>query len=177
MNTHIALFRGINVGGHHLLPMNELVSILEYLGYESVQTYIQSGNAVFRSRQDVEENGAAEISREILARKGFEPQILLLSPKQLMDAIENNPFPTGNGKSLHFSFLRSLPHEPDEERLRALKSASEEFRLKGRVFYLYAPDGIGSSKLAVAVEKALGVPLTGRNWNTVNKLAAMVEQG
>jgi uncharacterized protein (DUF1697 family) len=80
------------------------------------------------------------------------------------------------GKSLHFFFLASTPAKPDLDALAKLKSSSEEFKLGKNVFYLHAPDGIGRSKLAAKVEKALGVPATARNWNTVSKLMVMVHQ-
>lgn len=175
MNTYIALLRGINIGGNHILPMKELVAILETLGFENIQTYIQSGNVVFRSGKKIGAKDAAEISGAIFRKKGFEPKVLLLSAKQLQDAIKHNPFPTDDGKALHFLFLESKPGQPNMERLETLKGKSEAFKLDKKVFYLYAPEGVGRSKLAVAVEKSLGVPVTGRNWNTVSKLAAMVE--
>ena len=175
MNTYIALLRGINIGGNNILPMKELVTILETLGYENIQTYIQSGNVVLRSSKKVGVKDAAEISGAIFRKKGFEPKVLLLSAKQLQDAIKNNPFPTDNGKALHFLFLESKPGQPNIGQLEALKTESEEFRLDKKVFYLYAPQGVGRSKLAVAIEKSLGVPVTGRNWNTVSRLASMVE--
>ena len=175
MNTYIALFRGVNVGGKNILPMKELVAIIESLGYSNVQTYIQSGNAVFQSKKKIEKNGAGDIGREILKKKGFEPKILLLSSKELQDVIKDNPFSTDVGKALHFFFLDSQPKEPNLERLESLKVESEEFKMAKSVFYLYAPDGVGRSKLAAAVEKTIDVPVTARNWNTVSKLKSMVE--
>lgn len=174
MNKYIALFRGINVGGKNILPMNELVEILESMGFENVQTYIQSGNVVFQSRKKAGSKDAADISNRVLEKKGFEPSVLLLGEKDLQNAIANNPFPTDSGKALHFFFMKSLPEEPDIQKLESLKTDSEEIALHAGVFYLYAPEGIGRSKLAANVEKALGVPGTARNWNTVNKLMSMV---
>jgi uncharacterized protein (DUF1697 family) len=176
VNIYIGLFRGINVGGKNILPMRELVSILKEIGYENIRTYIQSGNVVFSSKKIIGPNAADEISREIERKIGFSPKVVILSAKQLQNSINNNPFPTIDGKALHFFFLESLPESPDIERLKLLKAKSEKFALKGRVFYLQAPEGVGRSKLAAAVEKSIGVPLTARNWNTVNKLSKMVEE-
>lgn len=175
MNTYIALFRGINVGGKNILPMKELAAILESLDCENVRTYIQSGNVVFQSSKGMAEIDAAAISKKILDQKGFEPRVLLLDETAFREAINNNPFPTENGKTLHFSFLAAPADQPDLDRLASVKADSEQFQLKGNVFYLHAPDGIGRSKLATIVEKALGVPATARNWNTVKKLATMIE--
>jgi uncharacterized protein (DUF1697 family) len=171
--TYIALLRGINVGGNNLLPMKELVSILESLGYEDVQTYIQSGNVVLRSHEELEETHAAQISKEILANKGFEPHILLISAPQFQEIIDKSPYATDVGKTLHLYFTASQPENPDLERMESLRGENEEYSLGDHVFYLYAPDGIGRSKLATIVEPALGVAATARNWNTVRKLADM----
>lgn len=175
MKTYIALFRGINVGGKNSLPMKELLPILESMNYENIQTYIQSGNVVFSSSKTVGPSDATRIGQKISEKKGFEPKVLLLSEKQLQDAINNNPFPSDDGKALHFFFLESKPEKPDINKLESLKVQSEEFHLHKNVFYLYAPEGIGRSKLAAAVEKSISVPLTARNWNTVSKLATIVE--
>ncbi len=156
--------------------MRELVSILKEIGYENIRTYIQSGNVVFSSKKIIGPKAADEISREIERKIGFSPKVVILSPKQLQSSINNNPFPTIDGKALHFFFLESLPESPDIERLKLLKAKSEKFALEGRVFYLHAPEGVGRSKLAAAVEKSIGVPLTARNWNTVSKLLKMVEE-
>jgi uncharacterized protein (DUF1697 family) len=158
------------------LPMRELVAILKGIGYENIRTYIQSGNIVFSSKKKIRPSGANEISKEIERKMGFSPKVLILSAKQFQNSINNNPFPTNDGKALHFFFLESLPESPDIEMLKLLKAKSENFVLEGRVFYLHAPEGIGRSKLAAAIEKSIGIPLTGRNWNTVNRLAKMVEE-
>jgi uncharacterized protein (DUF1697 family) len=175
MNTYIALFRGINITGRNILSMKDLVKILEGIGCEKVKTYIQSGNVVFQSKKGKPGPMAREISSRILESHGFEPKVLLLKVSELRSAIENNPFDTANGKILHFFFLDSVPDKPDLEKLMAVKAESEEFKLHGKVFYFYAPDGFGRSKLAAKVEQALGVPATARNWNTVSKLVAMVD--
>ena len=175
MYTYIALFRGINVGGKNVLSMKELVAILDFLNYENIQPYIQSGNVVFQSKNKVSEKSAREISKLVLDRKGFEPKVLFLSLEELQDAVANNPFATANGKMLHFFFLESQPQIPNIAQLTSMKAQSEEFMLRNNVFYLYAPDGIGRSKLAAGVEKVLGVPITARNWNTVNALISMAE--
>lgn len=68
MNAYIALFRGINIGGHNLLPMKGLVAILEEMGCKNIRTYIQSGNVVFQTRKRQSDLVAKEISLKILER-------------------------------------------------------------------------------------------------------------
>jgi len=158
------------------LSMKDLVAILGTMNYENIQTYIQSGNVVFQCKDKVSEKSAGEIGKLILDKKGFEPKVLLLSLGELQNAIANNPFATDNGKALHFFFLESQSHEPNIEQLMSIKVKSEEFMLSNNVFYLYASDGIGRSKLAADAEKALDVPITARNWNTVSALISMAEK-
>ncbi|MDD2700931.1 MAG: DUF1697 domain-containing protein [Sideroxydans sp.] len=175
MTTDIALFRGINVGGNNKLPMKELTTVLEGLGLQAVRTYIQSGNVIFDS------NGepavlAERIAAAIKERHGFEPKVLLLDAGKLEKAIKANPFPEdkAEGNTLHFNFLKCVPPAPDLAGIEKIKAASERCELKGDVFYLHAPDGIGRSKLAANMERLLGVAMTGRNWNTVKKLQGLV---
>lgn len=178
MNFHIALFRGINVGGHNILPMKDLKVILEKLGAKNVTTYIQSGNVVFQSKQSDRLKLSQAISGAIDKNHGFAPQVLLLSPEDLKAAIAANPFPEAEPepKTLHLYFLTTHPAKPDWKKLESLKQTKEQYRLIAGVFYLYAPDGIGRSKLAALVEKALGISVTARNWNTVTKLYALARQ-
>jgi uncharacterized protein (DUF1697 family) len=172
MKTYIALFRGINVGGRHILPMNELVALLEELGCRNVKTYIQSGNAVFENQANNAPQLSKKISAEINKRRGFEPFVLLLSREEMEKAIANNPFPAGEKepKALHVGFLTSTPKSPDLKTLEGLRTSSEQYRQMENVFYLYAPEGIGRSKLAANTERLLGVPITDRNWGTVRKI-------
>ena len=173
MKTYIALFRGINVGGNNILPMKDLVKLLEGMGFKEVKTYIQSGNAVFKSASLKIDKTAKEISQKIFNSYGFTSTVLVLEISDIQEAIDNNPFKTTEGKALHFFFLESIPANPDLKALQEIKLKTEEFKLIKKIFYIYAPDGIGKSKLASIVEKKLGVPATGRNWNTVSKLVEM----
>ena len=177
MSTWIALFRGINVGGHNILPMKELVHELENLGFEDVKSYIQSGNVVFRSRIRTPGNLATQIATQVESSHGFAPRVLILSDEDLEQAIAGNPFPAAetDPKSVHLFFLESTPVAPDMDAIASACGKSEQFHHSGAVFYLYAPDGIGRSRLATKVEKLLGVVATARNWRTVARLQQMVQ--
>lgn len=175
MKTYLALFRGINVGGNNKLPMKELVAVLEGLGLKNIRTYIQSGNVVFDGKGEPD-TLATKMGAAIKKSHGFEPKVLVLDAARLEQAIKANPFPEGEaeGNTLHFNFLESAPAKPDLAGIEKIKAASEQYKLVGDVFYLHAPEGIGRSKLALNMEKLLGVPMTGRNWNTVKKLQELV---
>ncbi|MEO8102649.1 MAG: DUF1697 domain-containing protein [Betaproteobacteria bacterium] len=178
MNTWIALFRGINVGGNRLLPMKELAALIETLGVTQVRTYIQSGNVIFCGGGA----NAASLSNRIEAavgrQFGFTPQVLLLTLKEFERAVGANPFPQAAHapNTLHLAFLAQRPARPDIAGLNATRSGEEQFLLDGKVFYLYAPAGIGKSKLAARFERLLGVPATARNGNTVLKILELAKQ-
>jgi uncharacterized protein (DUF1697 family) len=178
MKIYIALFRGINVGGKNMLPMKELVVILEDLGAEKVKTYIQSGNAVFVYKDKDPMGLSQKISAEIKKRRGFEPHVMLLGLEDIERAIEQNPFPEAEADptTLHAGFLAAAPERPDMKTLESLKSDTERFVLIDRFFYLYAPDGVGRSKLAAKAERLLGVPMTDRNWRTVSTIRNMAQE-
>jgi len=175
MSDYVALFRGINVGGKHILPMQDLRDILASAGCENVQTYIQSGNAVF-SAAATAAFLAESISTSIGDSFGFAPQALLLTADRFKAIAASNPFPEGENapKSLHVAFLTETPVDPNLDALTELRADSERFALLDGAFFLLAPDGIGRSKLAAKVDRHLGVATTGRNWRTISNLLDMI---
>lgn len=175
MMTYIALFRGINVGGNNILPMKELAALLEKLDAHSVKTYIQSGNVVFQHNTEDVAQLSNTISAAVKENYGFEPRVLLLTAAEMEQAMAHNPFPQAEAepKTLHLYFLADPPSTPDLQLLDDLKQNGEQFELIGKVFYLFTPNGIGRSRLAEKVEKALGVAATARNWRTAGKVFAL----
>lgn len=178
MITYIALFRGINVGGSNILPMKELVAHLDNLGCENVRTYIQSGNAVFRHKEKNASRVSKRISTAIRESHGFDPYIHILTLDQLTRAMTSNPFPDAEAdpSMLHLVFLASVPKHPGLDALESVKTENERFALKSDIFYLHAPDGIGRSKLAARMERALGIAATVRNWRSVCKILDMARR-
>lgn len=173
--TWIALLRGINVGGGNKLPMASLRVILDGLGATDVQTYIQSGNAVFQHAETDAARVGDMIGNGIDQRHGFRPRVLALTAAEMARAAEANPFPNAETepRTLHLYFLAEPSTAPDIEAIRSLASSSETFELTDNVFYLHAPGGIGRSKLAQQVERLLGVEATARNWRTVDNVLAI----
>jgi uncharacterized protein (DUF1697 family) len=164
------------VGGHSKLPMPDLIEILEELGARDVKTYIQSGNAVFSYEEVVPVELANRIGSKVEKRCGFTPKVMILTAEDLDQAMDENPFPVpeGDASTLHLGFLAEEPGDVNVEKLTSLKTESEHYCLTPKVFYLYAPDGVGRSKLAAGAEKIIGVDMTDRNWNTVSKLRDML---
>jgi uncharacterized protein (DUF1697 family) len=175
VKTFIALLRGINVGGSHMLPMKELKRLLEKLGCVEIHTYIQSGNVVFRSGRADAEGLATQLTQAVSSTYGFSPRVMVLTLRELARAVADNPFREAeeSPKSLHLFFLAASPRTPDLKSLHALQAQTERFALRGRVLYLLTPEGFGRSKLAARVERLLGVEATARNWRTVTTLLDM----
>lgn len=175
MNTWLALLRGVNILGNNQVPMKALVHALEGAGFQSVRTYIQSGNVIFNSSGD-----ARTISRRItqLIEQHFDctPTVLTIRKAALAAAIRGNPFPGANQnhKALHVYFLAARPRSPDIASLTRLDAGREAFALQGNVFYLWTPDGFAESVLRSRVERCLGVSATARNWRTVNELLKLM---
>ncbi|MFN0250360.1 MAG: DUF1697 domain-containing protein [Kofleriaceae bacterium] len=173
MHTWIVLLRGINVGGHGVLPMKRLVELMEKAGCLNVRTYIQSGNAVCTSKIATASTLAQKIGKAILAAQGFEPKVMVLSLADFAAAAKANPYPTKVPTALHLFFLAAPPADPSLAALEPFKLASEKYTLDGRTLYFYTPDGFGTSKLASKVENLAKVDTTARNWNTVEALLAL----
>lgn len=178
MTVWVVLLRGINVGGRNRLPMKDLTAALEAIGCANVKTYIQSGNAVFSKPGRKAPELARLVADTIAERHGLAPAVILLTARELENAVRANPFPTAESdpKSLHVSFLAEEPTSPNCDDLNEIKSESESFALRGSTFYLHAPDGIGRSKLAARAEKLLGVSATARNWRTVTTLLELTKR-
>ncbi len=177
--VRIALFRAINVGGRNRMPMQELKAVLTSVGCRDVETYIQSGNVVFRHPQSSDSQLIPALQEAIKAHFGFLPGFLLLQTAQFRAAIDANPFPQAVREpgTLHLWFMEEIPPAPEAQKMQALKSSSESLALVDRVFYLHAPQGVGRSKLAQSAERLLGVPATARNWRTVSRIAGLAKIG
>ena len=160
MKTFITLFRGINVGGNNILPMKELRSSLESIGLHEVKTYIQSGNVVFQSEKS-ESQLSDLIFDAVKQNHNIEARVHVLELPGYERIVAANPYPDAiaEPKTLHIFFLTKPATDPNIELLDSAKSPSEAYTITDQAFYLHAPDGIGRSKLATLVEKALRVPV------------------
>ncbi|MCU0828744.1 MAG: DUF1697 domain-containing protein [Tabrizicola sp.] len=173
MSTRIALLRGVNVGGAGKLPMAAFRDLLTGMGLHRVETYIQSGNAVFESdlaAPDLE----AMIRGGIATRFGFAPETFVLGAHDLAAALHDHPFAGVDPRFVHVFFLKAPP-QPDLAALRALaRPAGDAWHLAPRRFTLLTPGGFGTSKLAEVLPRYLPKPMTARNLRTVAALQAMV---
>ncbi len=177
MKTYIALLRGINVGGHRSLKMSELINSMLSLGFEKVNTLIQSGNVIFCSA--ISDNNQLErmIENKIKLEYGFDVPVIIKSLPELKNIIENNPFETETPeaiKQLYITFLKTPPTMELFDKFSAIAFAPDKFLVRndvvyGLIFQSYAHTKFNNS----FIEKKLNILATTRNWNTILKLAVM----
>jgi uncharacterized protein (DUF1697 family) len=172
MATYIGLLKGVNVGGNNKVPMVELRTLFESLGYGDVRTFIQSGNIVFAS-------DAAPVSRDleraIEACFAIRITVVLRTSVELRKIIRHNPFDVRDKSKLMVGFMAEAPSKSDVIRLEHERFTVEQFRVLGPNLYFLFPDGMARTKLPDYLHRQLKVPFTVRNWNTVNKLLDMSE--
>jgi uncharacterized protein (DUF1697 family) len=184
MASHVALLRGINVGGKNKVAMADLREVVADLGHADVSTYIQSGNVLFSPDPGVADPSAlaAALAAAITDRLGVNAPVVVLSRDELAAAIAANPFPAEpDPKRVHAVLLSGAPAAEAAGKIDAAlerstaKGARDELAIVGRTLYLHTPDGFGNSELAAAVLRILaspraGVTGTARNWATTLKL-------
>jgi uncharacterized protein (DUF1697 family) len=186
MATHVALLRGINVGGRNKVAMADLREVVESLGHGDVATYIQSGNVVFTSEDTDTAALAAKLERALEQAVGVRSSVVVLSRAELAKVIADNPFPDeANPKHLHAVFrgakvdAKEAAAIADAERRAGDKGGRDQARVVGRTVYLRTPDGLGRSELAARLARSSPAAGdrggTARNWATVTKLLAMLD--
>lgn len=184
MPTHVALLRGVNVGGKKL-AMADLREAVAGLGHADVSTYIQSGNVIFTAAETDPAALAAGIERAITERTGITSRVVVLSRHDLEEIAGGNPFPDEpNPRLVHVMFGTADPgaelaqRVADAQRQVTGKGSPDTARLSGRVLFLHTPDGYGRSELATVLNRLgdgrYGTAWTARNWATVHKLLALI---
>ena len=176
---HVAMLRGINVGPHKRIKMDELRKSFEALGCEQVKTYIQSGNVIFKAGKNSPASLATKIESKITTDFGFSVSVILRTNTELAATLATNPFLKKQGfdhEKLHVTFLSHIPEASALQKLAEFTVAPDQSRCIGKELFLHLPNGFSRSSLwKVPWEKALGVVTTTRNWNTVNALYQMCE--
>ena len=181
MTTYIGLLRGINLAGHKMVAMADLRAVLEKLGFSDVKSLLQSGNVVFRASPKAPAKLEAELEAAIEKRFGFKVECHVRTGDEWSGVIAGNPF-RAEAKKIPGHLLVSCFKGPlDPANVKALQAAiaamdgPELVKADGRHLYMVFPDGIGNSKANRIIDKKLGALGTARNWNTVQKLAALLD--
>lgn len=183
MATHVALLRGINLGGRNKVAMTDLRTLVGELGHADVSTYIQSGNVLFTAAEDADCAEAGRAMTEAIAAKlGVTAPVVVVTREELGQIHAANPFPGERDPKRVHAVVLSAP--PGPELTAKLDAAVAQAAAKGdpatvtavgRTLYLHTPAGYGRSDLAAAVLRIVsspkaGVTGTARNWSTMTKL-------
>ena len=174
--AHVALLRGINVGGNNKLPMKDLVLLFEAAGCGEVRSYIQSGNVVFRAPAKLVARVPALLGASIEQRFGFRPPMVLRSAAALANVAAANPYLAAgeDPDRLHVAFLSATPAPARVAALDPDRSPPDRFTVQGDTIYLSLPNGVGKSRVTNAwLDSRLDCVSTLRNWRTVVELLAM----
>jgi uncharacterized protein (DUF1697 family) len=193
MATHVALLRGINVGGRNKVPMADLREVVASLGHTGVTTYIQSGNVLFTAATGSTTGElAGSLESAIADTFGIWSSVVVLSRNDLAKVLGDNPYPDeANPKLVHVVFLNSPLPKDLLDRITAAGSAAaakggrDTFTAIGPALFLHTPDGFGTSELAQSLfriisgpakQKKEGMAATARNWSTATKLLALCDE-
>jgi uncharacterized protein (DUF1697 family) len=189
VNSYAALLKGVNVGGRGKVSMQDLRALFESLGMRDVETYVQSGNVVFKTNKSDADRMRKMIEEKIAADLGMEVTVLIRSAAELEAVLCNNPFSdrAADDATKHVTFLAEEPSASKLADLSVIPDATrrsfgaDEFAVGGSkqiVVYVFCPGGYGRTKLNnTFFEKRLGVSATTRNWRTVTTLAEMTGGG
>jgi uncharacterized protein (DUF1697 family) len=178
MSPSIAFLRGINVGANNRMKMDELRALFESLGYEDVETYIQSGNVVFETAENDENALRVAIHDAIEDEFGYDIAVMVRTGKELADVVAGQPFevPGNDGIKHYVTFLHEEPTDDRVETLLDAQSEAESFAVRGRAVYSELDKiALGVGRFTDA-GKVLGMEATRRNWNVVTAVLELAEQ-
>jgi len=180
MPVLISMLRAVNVGGRSQIKMEALRALYSSLKFENPQTYVQSGNVIFKTNERDLALIAKRIQQSIEKKFTCRPEVILRTAAELRSVIAKNPFAKRANiepNKLLVTFLASDPGNEARENLRKQKFAPEELHVADRELYIYFPNGIGKSRLPwPRLDKILQTSGTGRNWNSVTKMLEIAEK-
>jgi uncharacterized protein (DUF1697 family) len=176
----ISMLRGVNLGPHNRVKMEALRALCETMKFQCVQTYVQSGNVVFKTDEKDLQRLNKRLEDAIEKKFKFRCDVISRTPSELKSVVARNPFAKRRGiepSKLLVTFLSADPGEEARAKVRALKVAPEELWIDGREVYIYFPNGMARPTLSwPTIPKLLKVSGTARNWNSVTKMLEMAEK-
>jgi uncharacterized protein (DUF1697 family) len=177
ITRYVALLRGINVSGRNMIPMAKLRSLCAEIGWSEVATYINSGNVIFSSTAKAPALEDA-IERSIEERFGHTISVIVRSAAQWPAYLEGNPFPretTAEPKAVMLALSKKPPRSDAATLLRERAVNGEKVEQAGDAIWIHYGGGMAKSKLAPALfDRAVGSPVTTRNWRSVVKIGEML---
>ena len=180
MTTHLALLRGINVSGHNMIKMEALKTTLEAIGFQNVQTYIQSGNVFVDTEEENAPAVGFKIKQEIFKVFGHEVPVVVIGSADLEACLKNNPFLKEKDvdiKKLYVAFISATLQSTSMNDLKISQFKPDEASIDASRVYIKYAVGAGKTRFDQKyIEKKLNVNATIRNWNTVTQLLKMYEE-
>jgi uncharacterized protein (DUF1697 family) len=177
MQTYIAILRGINVSGHKLIKMDALKASFEHLGFADVQTYIQSGNIVFKYKVNSKLLNN-KIKAMLADEYGFDVPVLVKTVPEMEAIFNNNPFINNVTNDINTLHVTLLAEKPLPEHIAKLNKdfGMDVYIIIENTIYLYCPNGYGKTKLTnTFFESKLKVSATTRNWKTISALVHLAK--
>lgn len=174
MVTYIALLRGINVSGHKKIKMADLRVMLQKMNFEDLETYIQSGNVVFKSDDSNMLSLEEKIKKGIAETFGFDVPVLVKTRIELLKILKESPFTKAEdieANKIYYVLLKNEPEQAVIANINQENYPNELFIITKNCVYLNCINGAGKAKLNNnIIEKKLEVEATTRNHRTMLKL-------
>jgi uncharacterized protein (DUF1697 family) len=169
------------MAGHNKVKMTDLSSLYKKLGFKDAETFIQSGNVVFSSPENLSETDlTAEIEEAIRKKFKYKIPVIIRTPEEFRKIISLNPFideENFNPEKLAVIFLYEKPSETQIEKVINVNYPPDKFIITGKEIFIYCPNGFGKSKIYTGFfENKMKVTGTGRNWSTINNLLKIAEK-
>jgi uncharacterized protein (DUF1697 family) len=181
MKTLISFLRGINMTGYNSVKMKDLTELYKDLGFDNIETYIQSGNVIFSAPDEMSDEKVSGILKKgILDRFGYNIAVMVRTPEELKRLITSNPFlsdPAFDETKMAVIFLSERPLTENVNKFAGIDTTPDMFEISGREIFIYCPNGFGKTKLyANFFDRKLGVEGTTRNWKTINAMLDLAEK-
>ena len=178
--TYLALLRGINVSGHHIIKMDVLVKMMQQIGFHNVNTYIQSGNVFFETDNQNPQSISFTIKQEIYKQFGYDVPVIIVTQSSIQKCLANNPFLKEKNIDTKKLYVAFISKKLDTNAINDLKTSQfkpDEAVIDEDKIYLKLETGAGKTKLTQKyIEKKLHVEATTRSWNTILNLLELYKK-
>ena len=181
MQTFICFLRGVNMTGHNSVKMTDLSSLFINLGFKDAETYIQSGNVIFRKAGDKPVSAlAVNLELAIMERFNYTIPVMIRTNQELSDLFSSNPFlgeTNFDPAKMAVLFLHEKPSDSQIQKVADIDYPPDKFKIIGRDIFIYCPNGFGRTKLYTNFfERKMGIAGTARNWKTITTILNIAEK-
>jgi len=176
---HIALLRGINVGGKNIIKMEMLKKMFEDLGFSDVKTYIQSGNVIFKTQDSDKLKLIETIENQLLKIFSIEIKTAIFTAAELKEIVENAPEGFGSEPEKYrydvWFLLPAITASEIVSHVRLREGVDLLWTGKNAIYTSRLTSEMGRSYFSKVIQTPVYKSITIRNWNTTKKLLEMVK--